>query len=183
MKNSKTKKMILNAILLGIGMILHQVFPALAGGITPDITLVMLFCILIINKDDYKTALIAGILTGIFSAMTTKFPMGQVPNLVDKFVTANVMFLLMKSMYLLPVVKKLEEKGNQFMILILSVVGTLVSGTIFLGSAYFLVGLPAGFGILFATVVLPAVVINAIAGVVIFNIIQVSLKRSSYQIG
>lgn len=183
MKNSKTKKIILNAILLGIGMILHQVFPALAGGITPDITLVMLFCILIINKDDYKTALIAGILAGIFSAMTTKFPMGQVPNLIDKFITTNLMFFLMKSIYLLPIVKKLEEKGDQLVIIVLSIVGTLVSGSLFLGSAYFLVGLPAGFGILFATVVIPAVAINSIAGIIIFKIIQVSLKRSSYQIG
>ncbi len=36
MESSKTKKMILNAILLGIGLILHQIFPALGAGITPD---------------------------------------------------------------------------------------------------------------------------------------------------
>ena len=42
--------------------------------------------------------------------------------------------------------------------------GTLISGITFLTSALILVGLPASFGLLFATVVIPAVVINTIVG-------------------
>ncbi len=183
MESSKTKKMILNAILLGIGLILHQIFPALGAGITPDVSLVMLFCIMIINKDDYKSCLIAGIIAGIFSAMTTKFPGGQVPNLLDKLITVNMMYLIMKLMYMNPIIKKLEKKGNQIVIMLLTLIGTLVSGMVFLSSASLIVGLPAGLMELFIAVVLPATVINLITAIVLYNIIEVSLKRTSYQIG
>lgn len=178
MRNSKTKKMILNAILLGIGLILHQIFPAIGAGITPDLTLVMLFCIMIINKDDYKSCLIAGILTGVFTAMTTKFPMGQVPNFIDKLVTVNLMYVFMRGVYLLP----LKARLNQVSIVLMSLVGTLVSGFTFLYTASVLVGLPGGLIQLFTIVVLPSALINTIAGLVLFNLISVSLKRTSYQI-
>lgn len=90
----KTKKMIINALLLGIGAILHQITPALGLPMQPDFTLIMLFIIMMVNKDNYKTCLISGIITGIFTAMTTKFPGGQLPNVVDKIFTAFIVFLL-----------------------------------------------------------------------------------------
>lgn len=182
MRNSKNKRMILNAILLAIGLILHYIFPAFGAGITPDITLVMLFCILIINKDDYKSCLIAGIVTGIFTAMTTKFPAGQVPNLIDKFVTVNVAFFLMKTMYVIPAINKLKAKGDQIVILVLTVVGTLVSGITFLSSALLLVGLPGPFMALFMAVVVPAIGINAVVGIVMYNVINTSMKKTNYQL-
>ncbi|MNP35458.1 putative tryptophan transport protein [compost metagenome] len=59
-------------------------------------------------------------------------------------------------------------------------IGTLISGTIFLGSASILVGLPGGasFGVLFMGVVLPAVIINLIAGFALFKVFETSLRRS-----
>ena len=183
MRNSKTKKMILNAILLGIGLILHQIFPAIGGGITPDISLVMLFCIMIINKDDYKSCLMAGIITGIFTAMTTKFPGGQVPNFLDKVVTVNVMYGVMRLMYLNPFIEKLGNKGNQITAVVMTLIGTMISGFTFLSLASIMVGLPAGLIQLFAAVVLPATLINMVTAVILYNIIAVSLKRTSYQIG
>ncbi len=183
MRNSKTKKMILNAILLGIGLILHQIFPAIGGGITPDISLVMLFCIMIINKNDYKSCLIAGIISGIFAAMTTKFPGGQIPNFVDKVVTVNIMYLVMKFMYLSPVIEKMNKKGNQIVIVVMTFIGTIISGIVFLSIASAMVGLPASLMQLFVAVVLPATVINIITSIILYNIIALSLKRTSYQIG
>lgn len=183
MRNSKTKKMILNAILLGIGLILHQIFPAIGGGITPDISLVMLFCIMVINKDDYKSCLLAGIVAGLFAAMTTKFPGGQIPNVIDKFVTVNVMYLVMKLLFLNQFIEKLDKKGNQIVIVVMTLIGTIVSGLVFLSTASIVVGLPAGLTQLFIAVVLPATVINIITAVILYNIIAVSLKRTSYQIG
>lgn len=177
-----TKKMILNAILLGIGLILHQILPVLAGGITPDITLVMLFCIMIINRDNYKTCLIAGIITAIFSALSTKFPMGQIPNFIDKMVTMNVMYIFMKSLYLMPIMKKLGKKVDQVVVIMMTIVGTLVSGVVFLTAAYIIASLPGGFGVLFVTVVLPTLVFNLVACLVLYNVLSLSLKRSSYQI-
>lgn len=183
MRNSKTKKMILNAILLGIGLVLHQIFPAIGGGITPDISLVMLFCIMIINKDDYKTCLLAGIISGIFAAMTTKFPGGQIPNFVDKIVTVNVMYFVMRFIYLNPFIEKMSKKGNQIVIVIMTFIGTVVSGFVFLFMASAMVGLPASLIQLFLAVVLPATVINIVTSVILYNIIDLSLKRTNYQIG
>ena len=73
-KSFNTKKMIVNAILIAIGAILHQITPAIPlFGISmqPDLSLAMLFIIMIYNRD-YKTNLICGIAVGIFAAMTTK---------------------------------------------------------------------------------------------------------------
>ena len=93
-RNLNTKKMVMNALLLAIGAILHQITPALGLPMQPDFALAMLFIIMIINDNDYKTSLICAIITGVFTALTTKFPGGQLPNIIDKIVTVNVMFLV-----------------------------------------------------------------------------------------
>lgn len=181
MKTSKTKKMVLNAILLGLGLVLHQIFPAIAG-ITPDVALVMLFCIMILNKDDYKTCLVAGIVTGIFTAMTTKFPGGQIPNLIDKTITVNVMFLIMRAVYLSPIEAKLGRKANSIVVAVITLFGTVLSGVVFLVSASLIVGLPGEFFALFTAVVLPATAVNIILSVLMINVIASSLKKTSFQI-
>ncbi len=178
-----TRKLVLNAVLLGIGLVLHQIEPAIFG-VKPDMTLIMLFTIMILNKDSYKTCLVCGIITGIFSAMTTSFPGGQVPNLIDKFVTANLSFLLMMVMYKVPFMKKLAEKNQDFAVsTVLMVIGTAISGFTFLYSAQILVGLPGqmSLSILYASVVLPAIVVNVIVGAVVFKVIHVTMKKVSLQ--
>lgn len=183
MKKFNTQKMVLNAILLGIGLLLHQIFPAIGGGITPDLLILMLFIIVIINKDDYKACLAAGILTGIFAAITTKFPGGQIPNILDKLVTVNVAYILVKTILIIPIVNKFSEKAkNTILIVILSVIGTAVSGFTFLISAQFIVGLPAGLIPLFVAVVIPTILINTFIGIFLFNIIVASIKRSGFQL-
>ena len=87
---SNSKKIALNSLLLAIGLLLHQLTPVIGLPIQPDITLIMLFEIMIINREDYKTSLICGIVTGIFTALTTKFPGGQLPNIIDKAITTNI---------------------------------------------------------------------------------------------
>lgn len=172
-----TKKLIINALLLGIGAILHQITPALGIPMQPDFALAMLFIVMIINFGDYKTSLISGIVTGIFTALTTKFPLGQVPNIIDKIITVNLVYMLMI------VIKQFTKKEfkiynikSSIIILIFSL-GTLISGTTFLISAQVLVGLPMSFVILFTTTVLPAILINSIAGIFLYKIVIFSLKR------
>lgn len=176
-RNSNTKKIVINALLLGIGAILHQITPALGIPMQPDFALAMLFIVMIINFGDYKTSLIAGIVTGIFTALTTKFPLGQVPNIIDKIVTVNLIYILM--IFMKQFVKRGFEINNMKLsiIAIIFSLGTLISGTTFLVSAQILVGLPMNFGILFTTVVLPAVIINSIAGIFLYKIVVSSLKR------
>lgn len=178
-RNGNTKKMIINALLLGIGAILHQITPALGLPMQPDFALVMLFIIMIINNGDYKTSLIAGIITGVFTAMTTKFPGGQVPNIIDKLVTVNIVFIIMFAMNKIKVLKGMSEsKRRMIQSAIIFPIGTLISGVTFLVSASILVGLPAGFESLFIAVVIPAIAINLIAGCMLFKIVSISMKRA-----
>lgn len=105
-----TKKLTLNAILLALGFILYQFTPNL-GTIQIDVALSMLFIIILLNKD-YKTALIAGIITGIFTAMTSKTAGAQIPNIIDKVVTANVVYLL-----ILPLRNRINKNYNSAFLL------------------------------------------------------------------
>lgn len=177
-RNLNTKKMVMNALLLAIGAILHQITPALGLPMQPDFALAMLFIIMIINDNDYKTSLICAIITGVFTALTTKFPGGQLPNIIDKIVTVNVMFLVIIIINKISHLTKLNTKlEKNILVLLVFPIGTLVSGTTFLLSAKFIVGLLASFSLLFVTVVIPALVINTIGGFILYHAINVSLKR------
>ena len=177
-KKFKYKKMVMNALLLAIGAILHQITPALGLPMQPDFALAMLFIIMIINDNDYKTSLICAIITGVFTALTTKFPVGQLPNIIDKIETVNVMFLVIIIINKISHLTKLNTKlEKNILVLLVFPIGTLVSGTTFLLSAKFIVGLPASFSLLFVTVVIPALVINTIGGFILYHAINVSLKR------
>ena len=126
-----TRKLVLNAVLLSIGLVLHQIEPAIFG-VKPDMTLIMLFTIMIINKDDYKTCLICGIIAGIFAGMTTSFPGGQVPNIIDKFLTTNITYFIMIIIYKIPFMKKINKKKQDFIVSnILMAFGTCISGLYF----------------------------------------------------
>lgn len=172
-----TRKMVLNSILLAIGLILHQITPALGLPMQPDFALLTMFIVVLMNRDDYKSCLLAGIVTGLFAALTTKFPGGQLPNIIDKIVAVNFGYFLVYLMYKVPFINKIDEKKlGKIISLLLFPIGTLVSGTVFLISAQYIVGLPAGFSILFVSVVIPAVIINLIAGLIFYNIINRCIK-------
>lgn len=164
------KKIIINSLFLGIGAVLHQISPPLLFGMKPDFSLVMLFIIMILNED-YKTCLTAGIVAGILAAATTTFPGGQLANIVDKFITTNIMFLV-----LIPL---RNAFNNQIKVILVSALGTVISGTAFLTVALVTVGLPAGFRVLFLSVVIPACLINTVSASVIFNALSAALKRGA----
>ncbi|WP_138203020.1 tryptophan transporter [Haloimpatiens lingqiaonensis] len=164
------KKLIISSLLLAIGLILHQVSPPLFLGMRPDFLLAMMFIALYITKD-YKSSLIIGIIAGFLTAATTTFPGGQIPNIIDKIVTAHVLYVFFKAT---------ENKLNcQIIMATASILGTLVSGCVFLGSALILFSLPAPFSTLFLTVVLPACAINIAATLILFKAVNTALKRRS----
>lgn len=178
--NSTTKKMVINAMLLALGALLHQITPVLGFPMQPDMSLAMLFIIIILNKEDYKSCLISAIVIGIFTAMTTKFPGGQLPNILDKIVTMHVSCLLISLLLKTKAIKNLPSiKENTILIYMILPIGTMVSGIVFLISASFIVGLPATFNTLFLTVVLPATLLNTAAGIFLFKAVNISLRRSS----
>ena len=162
--NDNTKQLVTNALLLAVGFLLHYVTPAI-GSMQIDFSLITLVLIIAFNKNHFSTCIASGIATGIFAGLTTKFPLGLVPNIIDKIVTTVAMYFL---------IKLLDKTSLQSRIKAIAVnaVGTLVSGVVFLTSALILVGLPASFGLLFVTVVLPTIVVNTVVGFLVSNICE-----------
>ena len=167
------KKITISSLLLAIGLVLYQVMPPIFLGMKPDVLLAMMFIAILVTKD-YKMALLIGLAAGILTAATTTFPGGQIPNIVDKFITCNCVYLL----------AKLTDKfNNQVQMFIISIIGTLISGFVFLGTASLLFGLPgsASFATLMLIVVVPATIINTVACLVLYNAVDLALKRTSHQ--
>lgn len=165
------RKLTISSLLLAIGLVLHQLVPPILFGMKPDFLLSMMF-IAIALSDDYKTTVVIGLVAGVLTALTTGFPMGQVPNIIDKIITSNLVYLLFRALG--------NKVNHQAKMGIVSVLGTLISGTIFLGSAYILVGLPGPFLVLMAGVVLPATAFNVAASMILYNAAHLAMKRTSY---
>ena len=162
--NDNTKQLVTNALLLAVGFILHYVTPAI-GSMQIDFSLITLVLIIAFNKNSFNTCIASGIATGIFAGLTTKFPLGLVPNIIDKIVTTVVVYSLIRLLDKTALSSKIKA-------IAVNAVGTLVSGLVFLGSALILVGLPASFGLLFVTVVLPTIVVNTVVGFLVSNICE-----------
>jgi hypothetical protein len=165
-----TKTLVAMALLVGIGTVLHVIIPPIFLGMKPDMMLTMLF-LGIIFFTDKKNVFLLGAVAGIISGLTSSFPGGLLPNIIDKLITAFVFYGLYIAIA--------PRSTSLVKIALLTVVGTLVSGAAFLGSAYYIVGLPGSFIALFGTIVLPATVINAVAMVIIYPIVLSILKRTS----
>ena len=158
-----TKKMVTNAILIAIGALLRVITPMLGVPMQPDFSLIMLFIIMIYN---FETVLTCGIVVGIFAALTSKTPGGQIPNVLDKTCTSIIMYLMLSPL------RNRISKGKQLALLL--PVGTVLSGTLFLIFIKVIAGLPGGqsFMTLFLAVVVPAIVLNTIIGMVFYLVVK-----------
>ena len=165
----KTKQLVTNALLLAVGFLLHYFTPAIGLPMQIDFSLITLILIINLNKNNFNVGIASGIATGIFSGMTTKFPAGLIPNIIDKILTTVAVYLLIKLLDKTTLSSKIKA-------IAVNAVGTLVSGIVFLGSALLLTGLPAPFSLLFVTVVIPATIVNTIAGFII-NTICIKYRR------
>jgi hypothetical protein len=166
-----TKKLVTLALLMGIGAVLHAVVPPVFLGIKPDMMLTMMFLGIMIFPE-IRSVLLLAIVAGLISALTTGFPGGQVPNIIDKLVTASVFFGVFLTLG--------KFRNSVISAGVLTAIGTIISGTVFLTSAYLIVGLPGSFIALFAAAVLPATVVNTIAMVILYPIAQTVLKRTKF---
>ena len=164
-----TKQLVTNSLLLAVGFLLHYVTPAIGLPMQIDFSLITLILVINLNKNSFSTCMAGGIATGIFSGITTKFPMGMIPNILDKIMTTIFVYLLIRLLDKTALHSKIKA-------VITNAVGTLVSGTVFLVSALLFVGLPASFSVLFVTVVIPATIVNTIAGFII-NTICIKYRR------
>ena len=161
----KTKQLVTNSLLLAVGFLLHYVTPAIGLPMQIDFSLITLILVINLNKNSFSTCIASGVATCIFSGITTKFPLGFIPNILDKITTAIFVYLLIKLLDKTALHSKIKA-------VITNAVGTLVSGVVFLVSALLLPGLPAPFSVLFITVVIPAIVVNTIVGFLVSNICE-----------
>ncbi|GIN98469.1 putative tryptophan transport protein [Siminovitchia terrae] len=165
-----TRTLVILSLFVAIGAALHFIMPGIYMGMKPDTMLAMMFLGIALFPDK-KNVLLLGLVTGLLAGLTSSFPGGLIPNLIDKPVTAFVFF----GLYLLIV----KNMSNLIGVSILTGIGTIVSGTVFLTSAYLIVGLPGPFAALFGSVVIPATIMNAVAMFVLFPIVKTILKRTN----
>lgn len=163
--------LVMLSLLVGIGTVLHAVVPPILFGVRPDMLLAMMFLgIIMFPKAQY--VLLLSLLTGAMSALTTSVPGGQIANVIDKPITAFLflgLFLLIKG-----------KVNGHIAAPVLTAIGTMISGTIFLSVILFvLASIPGGgFIVMFAGVVLPAALVNTIVMIVLYPIVQSIMKRS-----
>ena len=154
---TNTKQLVTNSLLLAVGFLLHYVTPAIGLPMQIDFSLITLILIINLNKNSFSTCLASGVATGIFSGITTKFPLGFIPNIIDKIFTTVAVYLIIRLLDKTVLSSKVKA-------IVVNAIGTVISGVVFLVSALILVGLPAPFFVLFTTVVVPATVVNIIVG-------------------
>jgi len=165
-----TRILVILSLFVGIGAVLHAIVPPILFGVKPDMLLAMMFLgIFLFPKAKY--VLLLSVATGVVSALTTSAPGGQIANIIDKPITAMIIlaiFLLVK-----------DNIRHTITAPVLTVLGTIISGSIFLGVVSLIAGLPGGgFIALFATVVLPAAAVNTIIMIILYPIVQGIMKRS-----
>lgn len=161
------RRSIITALLLSIGLILHQITPGTLGGVKFDFFLPFVFVSLLLNTT-FKNALLTGLLGGILTAMTTTFPGGQLPNIIDKLATCIILFIIIKMME--------QFKQKKIFTGTIAFLGTIISGSIFLGSALLMIGLPAPFIILFMSIVLPTTITNIFLTLIIYPTAQHAMR-------
>ena len=162
---TNTKQLVINSLLLAVGFLLHYVTPAIGLPMQIDFSLITMILVITLNKNSFSTCLAGGIATGIFAGLTTKFPLGLLPNIIDKIFTTIFIYLLVKLLDKTALHSKIKA-------IVVNSIATLVSGVVFLASALLLVGLPAPFSVLFVTVVIPAIAINTIVGYILNSICE-----------
>ena len=160
---TNTKQLTTNSLLLAVGFLLHYVTPAMGLSMQIDFSLITLILIIAFNKNSFSACIASGVATGIFSGISTKFPLGFIPNLIDKIVTTISVYFLVKLLDKTALHSKVKA-------IVVNAVGTIISGVVFLVSALLLTGLPAPFFVLFTTVVVPAIVVNTVIGFLVSNI-------------
>lgn len=169
MRQMNTKNLVALSLLIGMGTVLHAVIPNIVLGMKPDMMLTMMFLGITLFPDK-KSVFLLAIVSGVISGLTSTFPGGLIPNMIDKPVTAALFLLLFLAF------KKYQT--SLVGVGVLTAIGTVISGSVFLTSAYYIVGLPGPFTALFAGVVLPAAALNTAAMVILYPIALSVVKRT-----
>lgn len=170
----KLQNLIIVALFLGIGTVLHTVVPGLLFGMKSDLSLVMLFLALYFFADK-KSFLVIGLVAGILAGLTTSMPGGFFPHVVDKLVTSTVVFSQFSA-----VATHLSKLPRYIAGIVLAFLGTAVSGAVFLSMMILLSGLnQTAFLGLFITLVLPTAAVNTALMAILYPIVVRIAERSA----
>jgi Tryptophan transporter TrpP len=164
-----TKSLALTSVLIALGYVFHTIVPPLFFGMKPDLLLIMMF-LAIMFAPTKQNVLIASVAAGVISALTTGMPGGQVANIVEKPITAFIflaLFMLAK-----------KVKVNTFSAVLLTVAGTVISGTIFLLVALAVAGLPGSLLSFIGMIVVPTSIVSGLIMFFIYPVAERFLKRS-----
>ena len=145
----KIKNYIITALMLAMGFIFHATIPGIAG-MKFDLLLIFMIMAIILNPD-IQNVIVSGLGGGIITALTTTFPGGQIPNFIDKIITALFIYALIEIM------KNFKNDTIKSAIL---------------------VGLPAGFSLLMISVVIPTCIANIFMGLFVYKAITIATKRA-----
>ena len=164
--NFDVKHLALSGILVAIGFVLHSVVPPIFFGVKPDFLLACMFVAISASKNS-KNLIALCVVCAIIGALTTAFPGGQIPNIIDKLVSGAFVYFALKF-----VKDEMSTTAKTLSFGAIVFLGTVVSGLIFLASALAIAGLPAPLSSLFVVVVLPTAVANIFVGLIMFLILQ-----------
>lgn len=159
----KNKNLVLSALLLTIGLVLHTLVPGIFGLMKPDF-LVAFFFMALFLLDSLQEAITVSVACAILASMTTSMPGGEVANIVDKLVCGPIVFILGQ---------RVKQMSPLLQSLTLGTLGTLLSGSIFLITLSFLGLLPMDFIQMILVIVVP----TAIANTFLFFILLKALQR------
>lgn len=84
-----TRTLVVLSLFIAIGAALHFIMPGIYLGMKPDTMLAMMFLGVVLFPG-VKNVLVLGIATGVLAGMTSSFPGGQIPNIIDKPITAFI---------------------------------------------------------------------------------------------
>ncbi|WP_068675732.1 tryptophan transporter [Oceanobacillus sp. Castelsardo] len=160
------------SLLVGIGTVLHAVVPGFVFGVKPDMLLSMMFLgVFLFPKARY--VLLLALVSGVISALTTQAPGGQIANMIDKPLSA---FIVLALFVLLQ-----KKVRNAVSAPILTFIGTVISGSVFVGVVALIAGLGDGtFLAMLIGAVLPAAAVNTLIMVVIYPVVQSIMKRTKF---
>lgn len=165
------RKLTFAALLIAIGFVFRTMTPPLLFGMKPDLLLSMMF-VAIMFCDDYKMTLAIGGVVGILTAATTTFPNGQIPNIIDKLITCQCVFIASRFVNFRFI--------RHIKMPIIAFFGTILSGTLFLNIAAILFGAGGkSFALLLMSVVIPAAILNTILSTVVFSALAIALRRTT----
>lgn len=170
----KLKNLVIIAVFLAIGTVLHAFMPPILFGMKPDLMLVMIFLSVYFFADK-KSFLAVGLVAGILGALTTSMPAGQFPSIIDKFTTTVVVFLAFKL-----IAANRTRLPRYITGIVLGFFGTAISGALFLGSMILLMHAPLSFTTLYLALVLPTAVFNTVCVAVLYPIVEKIGQRSGF---